>query len=318
MYEPKLFKVPPPNAKDGASPYVFNDEILVAVDVALASRRPLLVTGQPGVGKSTLARAIASGLDCRFLSMTVTSRTRLENLQADVDSLQRLADAQIASKTGKMPPDWAYLRPGVLWWAFNRKTAALRGATAADVQQAADLAPAALIDPSQGNSGNEDVVVLLDEIDKADPDLPNDLLEPLDRRRFSLTLADRPAVEAPENLNVLLVMTSNGERELPPAFLRRCVVLEIPEPLSRAAKTGTVTLEDIAESHFPSPTKAFSKLIGEVADEVDALRREAPAAGRRAPSVAEYLDTLRALQKITNLRERKEVWSIAKKVLLRK
>src|SRR5216117_3765646 len=109
MYQPKLFKAPAAPASGEKPPYIFTDQVLVAIDVALASQRPLLVTGQPGVGKSTLARAIAAGLDCRFISHIVTSRTRLENLQADVDTLQRLSDAQIARENAKLPPDWRYL-----------------------------------------------------------------------------------------------------------------------------------------------------------------------------------------------------------------
>jgi MoxR-like ATPase len=320
-YQPKLFTEPPVRAQGGKPPYVFTDQIRVAIDVALAADRPLLVTGQPGSGKSTLARAIAAGLNSRFLSLTVTSRTRLENLQADVDTLQRLADAQVARTGGKLPPDWTYLRPGVLWWAFDPEGAAKRGATAADLAKLTRRkvpVPVDLPDPSEGKKASDKVVVLLDEIDKADPDLPNDLLEPLDRRRFSLTLPDRPPVKQSKHIErVLLVLTTNGERDLPPAFLRRCVVLDLPDPKSReAAPPGAITLEDIAKAHFPDAPAGFAALSAEVAKEVDPLAEEALAEGRRAPSTAEYLDTLRALQDL--LRPPGEAWDQVKELLLRK
>ena len=322
-YQPKLFREPPTQAQDGKPPYVFTDQIRVAIDVALAADRPLLVTGQPGTGKSTLARAIAAGLDRRFLSLTVTSRTRLENLQADLDTLQRLADAQVARTKGRLPPDWTCLRPGVLWWAFDPTGAAVRGATPQDIAQLAHdrvPEPAKLADPGDGNKASNKVVVLLDEIDKADPDLPNDLLEPLDRRRFALTLPDRPPVQQAESTTqILLVLTTNGERDLPPAFLRRCVVLDLPEPKSeKTAEDGAITLEKIASSHFPDASEEFASLFGEVGEEVDALAKGALAEGRRPPSTAEYLDTLRALAKIPDLRRRGEVWTQVKELLLRK
>jgi MoxR-like ATPase len=322
-YQPKLFAPPPAPASGDKPPYVFTDQILVAVDVALATGRPLLVTGQPGAGKSTLSRAIAAGLDWRYLSVTVTSRTRLENLQADIDTLQRLSDAQLAREGRKLPPDWTYLRPGVLWWAFDRSNAERRGATAADLAQLEKvgvLAPAPLTDPSEGNRASDNVVVLLDEIDKADPDLPNDLLEPLDRRRFSFTLPNRPPVKAAENVKILLVLTSNGERDLPPAFLRRCIVLDLPELRSRnKVGNASVTLESIAEAHFPHENeKNFVRMFGEVAQEIEALRDEALAEGRRPPSTAEYLDALRALKAIPKLKTRETVWNEVKEILLRK
>jgi MoxR-like ATPase len=185
--------------------------------------------------------------------------------------------------------------------------------------------PAALADPSEGNKASDKAVVLLDEIDKADPDLPNDLLEPLDRRRFSLALPDRPSVKQSEAIKrILLVVTTNGERDLPPAFLRRCVVLDLPQPKSREAASrkvappGAITLEDIAEAHFPDASGDLAALFGDVAKEVDALAAEALGEGRRPPSTAEYLDTLRALNEIHDLRPPGDVWIQVKELLLRK
>jgi MoxR-like ATPase len=212
-YQPKLFK-PQGAAGGGGPPYVFSDRILVAIDVALAAGRPLFISGKPGSGKTTLARAVAARLGWRFLSRTITSRTRLEDLQAELDTLRRLAHAQLGDPD-RLLPDWTYLRPGVLWWAFNRATARQRGATDAEVTalggKKSALAP--LKDPSEGEIASEDVIVLLDEIDKADPDLPNDMLEPLDRRTFALPLVERPPIKAGDG-KIMLIMTTNGEREI--------------------------------------------------------------------------------------------------------
>ncbi|MEO0380543.1 MAG: AAA family ATPase, partial [Pseudomonadota bacterium] len=161
----------------GAVPYQFRPDVLLAVDVALNTGRPLLISGPPGCGKTSLARAIASGLNARYLSRTITSRTQIDDLFAEVDTLRRLADAQARMAGDPLLPAWAYLRPGLLWWAFDPLSADQRGARQEDllaIVQAKGLgADTAAVsaeigsptNPTEGNTNGADVVVLLDEID---------------------------------------------------------------------------------------------------------------------------------------------------------
>lgn len=246
--------------------YRFSERRAVnAVNIAMAVGRPLLVTGPPGSGKSSLARGVAAELGWAYLEHVFTSRTELADLTCGVDLVRRLADAQVQ----RLRDDWAYRRPGVLWWAFDPESASRRGSVDADER---------LGDPRQGGSGG--TVVLFDEIDKADPDLPNDLLEPLDQRAFT-AYGDVRVVARDE---VLVVITSNGERRLPPAFVRRCVHLHL-------APDSTAFFVSVARAHFgvrPDP------LYEEIAAVFHRLRRAATRLGRRLPSTAEYVDTVRA------------------------
>lgn len=279
-------------------PYLFNDEICICIDVALATNRPLLVSGRPGSGKSMLAPTLAAIKGWRYLPYTFTSRSRLEDLTGDLDHLRRLNDAQAARSGEPLPPRWTYMEPGVLWWAFHPDSAARRGAAVDDFDRyyaklKADAATRDLADGLHTSMNGPRVeqtgaiptgaVVLLDEIDKAEPDLPNDLLEPLERRRFPVPQG--PQVVADENLDCLVVITTNGERELPPAFLRRCVSLVLKDP-------DEDQLVRIAGEHFreggnPALHRAVARRVIE-------LRRAAKDADRRPPSTSEYLDAIKA------------------------
>jgi MoxR-like ATPase len=273
---------PPAEAQDA---YEFWDpRIIDAVNVALAARRPLLVTGAAGTGKSTLALAVARELRRVFVKLVVTSRTEVGDLTAGFDQVRRLADAQAG---GTVLPRWAYVEPGVLWWAFEPETAATRGHD--DQAELTDEERKRLPQPTDPRSldhvaprakGVPKVVVLIDEIDKAEPDLPNDLLEPLDRRGFAVP--DHGWVGA--ETDVFVVITNNAERRLPPAFLRRCVQLE----LKPDQKEFFVA---VAKAHFGARD---DDLYGKVADEHLRYVTAAQARNRREPSTAEFLDTLRA------------------------
>jgi MoxR-like ATPase len=244
--------------------YEFTPEIELAVNVALATARPLLVRGVSGSGKSSLARAVAHRMGWRYYEATVTSRTTAQDLLWTFDSIRRLNDTA-GGKVGEMAE---YVKPGVLWWAFDRADA---GEVGGEEQFAPQ--PDAL-----------DAVVLIDEIDKAEPDVPNNLLIPVGSLHFYVDELDRE-VQASKEHPPLLVITTNEERQLPPAFVRRCVVLELEPP-------DEARLVTIAERHF-----------GERQDELYAtLARqmvEASAAGERPfANAAEFLDAVWACESL--------------------
>jgi len=292
-YRPKKFELP----NDGIHikgddldhpPYVFTDKVAIAVDVALATGRPLLVSGPPGSGKSSLAPVMATRLGWRYLHEIFTSRTRLEDLTGDLDQLRRLSDAQLRDEKNPLPERWAYLEPGVLWWAFDRAGAVLRGRSQREVDKLKQQVGENYHHP-QDPSTNTDVdhvVILLDEIDKADPDLPNDLLEPLDRKRFDVPQG--PPVQAKPKQQVLVILTTNEERELPPAFLRRCISLRLTDP-------DRAQLLHIAHHHYPRGQK---KLHSDVADKLIEQRTAAREQDLRPPSTSEYLDAIEACRKL--------------------
>jgi len=264
------------------SVYVYDDEIILAVNVALTINRPLFVSGEPGSGKTVLAASVAAVKSWRFYSRVITSRTHAQDLEWSFDALRRLGDAQTShAGQNELKPRGFYVEPGVLWWAFSPETARLRGMKEVEVPEAARVP-----DPSFGKGGQEDSVVLLDEIDKAEPDVPNDLLEPLDLRQF--TVEETQFEVRQEKGKVLVIITTNGERELPPAFLRRCVSLELKPPTES-------WLTDIAAKRFGDGDQVLHRRI---AADVMQLRQQAKRLGLRAPSTAEYLDAIRVCHEL--------------------
>lgn len=274
-----------------AEVFVFMQEAVLALNVALATGRPLLVSGEPGGGKTSLALRAAAALGRRFYRQTITSRTQVTDLLSAFDAVARLGDAQRQVEK----PTQAYLAPGALWWALSPATAAQRG-----------LAPlpgmALLTDPDR-SSHIDGALLLLDEIDKADPDIPNDLLEVLDERKFTIPETGEEIRQTRNKL--LIVLTTNDERELPQAFLRRCVTLELPGPPHAA------WLVDIARRRYPptresgqskaaatAEAKAWAGLYARVADELMSRRAGARATGRRKPSTSEFLDAVRACREL--------------------
>ena len=276
-------------APDGAldDRYEYDDEIVLAVNVALAAGRPLLVRGRPGTGKSSLARSVAAWLGWRFYTATVSSRTSARDLLWTFDTVARLADAQVAMVRERS----AYISPGPLWWAFDPNSAGRRGmpAGAWEAAVAGGITPAR--DPS-GSGQHERAVVLLDEIDKADPDVPNDLLVPLGS--FQFTLDDGEVVMA--GTAPLVILTTNEERDLPGAFLRRCVILALAEPTrDRLAAIALRHFPDLADPGSPG---GLDPLLTDVLGEYERIGVARRAAGEPAPSVAELLDALAACRNL--------------------
>ncbi|GAB2843260.1 AAA family ATPase [Lentzea nigeriaca] len=252
--------------------YVCPDVLDLAVRVARATTRPLLLFGAPGSGKSSLAKHIAAKQNLRFYEHVVTARTTARDLLWSFDTVRRLSDAQ--TKTG-VKPDKHYISPGALWWAFDR-------VSAADHPRTAEPHP-----DWNATRADRGAVVLIDEIDKADPDVPNSLLVPLADRYFTVTDLDQaqPVHEKPgPDGESLIIITSNEERELPPAFERRCVVHRLDEH-------DKETLKIIAGNHTGSDDKyPLDFLIGRLTD----ARRTAKEEQRRQPSTAEFIDAIKA------------------------
>jgi MoxR-like ATPase len=264
-----------------ADRYEYSPEIELAVNVALAAGRPLLVRGRPGTGKSSLARSVATLLGWRYYAMTVSSRTTARDLLWTFDSVARLADAQAGS--AHIRHRSAYVSPGVLWWAFDPDSARQRGLDRSERSAAEGRGFSEAVDPSP--SGDPDrAVVLIDEIDKADPDVPNDLLVPLGS--FQFAMEDRPPVVARNP--PLVIITTNEERDLPKAFLRRCVILALADP-------SRERLGKIARRHFPAAKDAE---LGPLLDEYERVNDERQARGEPRPSVAELLDALAACRNL--------------------
>lgn len=268
--------------------YVHDAPLRLAVRVALATGRPLLLRGVAGSGKSSLAPFVARMYERRFYKATVTARTEARDLMWGFDALKRLNDAQVANKaTGpkarKVEVIENYIEPRALWWAFDPKSAVRRGA---DAKTTVDLVD----DPGVGSRKNG-VVVLIDEIDKADPDVPNNLLESLGSLQFTVVETGKD-VRADREKVPLVIVTTNDERELPAAFYRRCVVHVLPEH-------GQDRLVEIASEHYKQLVKSkekvkAKKLYSDIAIELQKYRDEAKKLHTRRPSTAEYLDAVRA------------------------
>jgi MoxR-like ATPase len=267
--------------------YDYTDEIVLGVNAALSTDRPLLMRGNPGCGKSTLARDVAIALAWDFEEKVITSRTTATDLQWTFDAIHRLSDTGPLPERARNPGN--YVTRGVLWNAFDPKDAAAPGA-----------------------------VALVDEIDKADPDVPNDLLVPLGEGRIVVTDTE-PHMPVTRRRMVLVVITTNGERELPPAFLRRCVSITLADP-----REDPVRLERIARSHFVRMARGKSgpdavwkpELLTKIVTRVDELSSSLAPLARR-PGTAEILDALKACVELALLPDTGD-WRTLTRLLLHK
>jgi MoxR-like ATPase len=306
--ERPLRSVDHPDRRDGAM-YRMPSSLHLAVEVALTAGRPLLLRGDPGTGKSSLAAYVARRLGWRYYEHVVTAQTTAAQLQWHFDAVGRLSDAQAHAAR----PEADYVEPGVLWWALNRSSAAKHG-----------------IEPFAEMNRERDVhraVVLIDEIDKAHPDVPNGLLVALGSNLLQVPQLPDPisldAQEVPspkgfpkgvEVSRLLTVITSNEERELPSAFLRRCVVYDLEQP-------DAEELVAIARLHFDEAKRPFTKkdakLATAIAERVVALRKSAEPGGHR-PGTAELLDAFRAARGRFSPNRKDPRWQLIERIALAK
>ena len=230
---------------EGTKNYVATDDLKVAVNAAVLLRRPLLVKGEPGTGKTVLAHEIAKAVNAPLIEWNVKSTTKAQQGLYEYDAVARLRDGQLGDE--RVHDISNYIRKGKLWDAFT-----------------APQLP----------------VLLIDEIDKADIEFPNDLLQELDRMSFDvyetgerIEAKDRPVV----------VLTSNNEKELPDAFLRRCFFHYIKFP-------DRETMQAIIDVHFPKIQKTLVTKAMDIFYEV----RDVPGL-KKKPSTSELLDWLKLL-----------------------
>ena len=230
---------------DGTKDYIATDDLKIAVNAAIVLERPLLIKGEPGTGKTVLAEEVAKAIKAPLLTWHIKSTTKAQQGLYEYDAVSRLRDSQLGDK--RVSDIGNYIRRGKMWEAFT-----------------SDARP----------------VLLIDEIDKADIEFPNDLLLELDRMEFhvyetgeTVRAAKRPIV----------VITSNNEKELPDAFLRRCFFHYIKFP-------DAETMKAIVEVHFPGIQKRLVEQALRIFFEV----RDVPGM-KKKPSTSELLDWLKLL-----------------------
>ncbi len=278
------------------SHHVFDAPSLWAVNAALATGRPLLLRGEPGAGKSQLARAAAHALGRPFLSRVVNARLEPEDLLFRFDAVARLAKAQILPRSedtsARLAAELAaefFLLPEVLWWALAPGSAAKQFAKA----HAHCGESVCRYDEDSGHplTPTSGVVVLIDEIDKAETEVPNSLLETLATGGFQLPFGGG-WVDAGKGPPPLIIITTNEDRELPPAFLRRCLVhqMDLPEPVGERRDFLTRRVR----AH-PELQSLAESVLATAIDQLEADRSRMKSQELIPPGLAELLDLLRVV-----------------------
>ncbi|HIL64215.1 MAG: MoxR family ATPase [Pseudohongiellaceae bacterium] len=229
----------------GTKEYVATDELQMAVNAAIQLQRPLLIKGEPGTGKTTLAEQIAQSLDLPLIQWHIKSTTKAQQGLYEYDAVSRLRDSQLGEE--KVHDISNYIIPGKIWQAFTSE---------------------------------QKCVLLIDEIDKADIEFPNDLLLELDKMEFYV-YETKELIKA--HTRPIILITSNNEKELPDAFLRRCFFhyIEFPDNL---------TMEKIVAVHYPDIKK---QLLSQAMDVFFDLRK-IPGL-KKKPSTSELIDWLKLL-----------------------
>lgn len=280
--------------------YLLPDEAKNALRLARVRPRPLLVIGEAGVGKSQLAVALAHHWRVPFLKFVVQSTTQADELLWRFDAVQRLAEAQVMAATGLKQHQVAsaldskrYLHPGVLWWAMNWESASNH-----IKQHECQLAQVPKRPPRW--APGHGCVVLIDEIDKATADLPNNLLDVLDSGSFALPSGENvpPAIGGQPPL---IVITSNGDRDLPTPFLRRCYVLNLTFPTADAE----AWLIQRAKAHFGN---TLHKDVWSFAAAQLLRDRLSTSNTQYKPGVSEYLDLLYAVKGLSGDKKTQMQW----------
>ena len=228
----------------GSKNYISTNDLTVAVNASIALEKPLLVKGEPGTGKTELARQIASSLNLQIIEWSIKSTTKAQQGLYEYDAVSRLRDSQLGEEIKDISK---YIKKGKIWESFQT---------------------------------TKKSVLLIDEIDKADIEFPNDLLQELDKMEFYI-YETREVVKA--NHRPIIIITSNNEKELPEAFLRRCFFhyIQFPE---------IDTLRKIVEVHFPD----IKKSLLETALKKFFQIREVPGL-KKKPSTSEALDWIKLL-----------------------
>jgi MoxR-like ATPase len=230
---------------EGTERYVATDDLRMAVNASVALQRPLLIKGEPGTGKTMLAEEVAAGLGKTLIQWHIKSTTKAQQGLYEYDAVSRLRDSQLGD--GRVEDVSQYIKRGKLWEAFTAE---------------------------------EQVVLLIDEVDKADIEFPNDLLVELDRMEF-FVYETGETVKAKHR--PIIIITSNNEKELPDAFLRRCFFHFINFPSKE-------TMKDIIAVHYPKIKKSLVQEALEVFFEL----REIPGL-KKKPSTSELIDWLKLL-----------------------
>jgi len=271
--------------------HVFDQDSIAAINAAIAAQRPLLIRGEPGTGKSQLARAVAKQLKYAFFSFVVDSHCESRDLLWHFDAVQRLADAQLGRALAEDANEIReklnidnYLSPGPLWWAFDWDDAKTQ---AGKLKQSAPI-------QAEDCSHENGCVLLIDEIDKAEMDVPNGLLEALGEGRFT-PMGKKSPVRVKHHFP-LVIITTNEERALPNAFLRRCLVLHLD--LFNEKNDVLKILIQRGKAHFPELDEQH--VIKEAAQLLIKDRAEAKANQKfPLPGQAEFLDLLRAVDNLS-------------------